>query len=231
MIPFPAVGPPGHAAELRGGNLDNNEKHIEDHEKAAQVHSPSGTSRDDSTDAEMGIDKEHGEEVRELARRMSHISTRSGEATINPFEGSTDPRYDPNSGSFNAEAWVRSLIKITSRDPERYPGRTAGVSFRNLSVHGWGTPTDYQKDVANILLEGVAWIRKLIGQGGQRKIQILENFDGVVNCGEMLVVLGRPGRYSFLSILCPEVTELTHGQWMFNATEDNCWRDPWSVRR
>lgn len=36
--------------------------------------------------------------------------------------------------------------------------------------------------------------RKLFGKGKPGKIDILRNMEGVVNHGEMLVVLGPPGR-------------------------------------
>ena len=32
---------------------------------------------------------------------------------------------------------------IQPRDPDRYPSRSADVSFSNLHVHGFGFPTDY----------------------------------------------------------------------------------------
>jgi ATP-binding cassette subfamily G (WHITE) protein 2 (PDR) len=79
-----------------------------------------------------------------------------------------------------------------SRDPERYPTRTAGVSFRNLNVHGFGTPTDYQKTFGNYPLEVGSIFNAITGRG-KSKIDILRNFDGLVRSGEMLVVLGRPG--------------------------------------
>ena len=84
------------------------------------------------------------------------------------------------------------LLAIRSRDPERYPDRTAGVAFKNLSVHGFGSPTDYQKDVLNSVLELGTIARRLVGLK-MPKIQILDQFDGLVKSGEMLVILGKPG--------------------------------------
>jgi ABC-type glutathione transport system ATPase component len=87
---------------------------------------------------------------------------------------------------------MKMLLEIRSRDPERYPDRTAGVAFKSLSVHGFGSPTDYQKDVSNVLLEVGTMARRLVGIR-MPKIQILRDFEGLVKSGEMLVVLGRPG--------------------------------------
>jgi ATP-binding cassette, subfamily G (WHITE), member 2, PDR len=46
----------------------------------------------------------------------------------------------------------------------------------------------------NIFLEVVGLAKRLVGQGKPRKIDILQNLDGLVHSGEMLVVLGPPGR-------------------------------------
>jgi ATP-binding cassette, subfamily G (WHITE), member 2, PDR len=190
--PSPHLKPPGDSSELMGDQCSGSAEKLV-LENAVTHHVSQSPSRDESaTDVETGFDDATREQVGNLARRMTSHSI-SGDTLINPFEGSDDPRYDPNSGKFSAEAWVRALLRIQSRDPERYPQRTAGVSFRNLNVHGWGTPTDYQKDILNVLLEGPAVFNKILGRG-KRKIQILRNFDGLVKSGEMLVVLGRPGR-------------------------------------
>jgi hypothetical protein len=129
-----------------------------------------------------------------LARTFTNASVKNEEGRyINPFLGSEDPTLDPNSEKFSTKAWVKTLVSITSRDPERYPERAAGVSYRNLSCHGYGNATDYQKTFGNYPLEAAGIFNKLTGRG-QTKIQILRNFDGLVKSGEMLVVLGRPGR-------------------------------------
>lgn len=129
--------------------------------------------------------------AKELTRQSTHIST------LEPHNPFIDPEknaiLDPNSVDFNAKAWMKNLLALQSRDPERYPRRTAGFAFRNLNVHGFGKPTDYQKDVANAPLEIGNLFRAITGSGKHR-IQILRDFLGIVNDGEMLVVLGRPGR-------------------------------------
>ena len=67
------------------------------------------------------------------------------------------------------------------------------LDYRNLTVFGFGTTTDYQKTFANY---PVAYLRLLDGLFGCRKrskIDILQGFEGIVSSGEMLLVLGRPG--------------------------------------
>jgi ATP-binding cassette subfamily G (WHITE) protein 2 (PDR) len=159
-------------------------------------------SRDDSSiDSDHTVERQstseadRDEKVKQLARTFTQRSVRHGDGGdyVNPFLGSDDPLLDPASGKFSARAWVKTLIGIQSRDPERYPRRVAGVSYKNLNVHGFGTPTDYQKSFGNAPLELFSLFDKLRGRG-QTKIQILRDFDGLIKSGEMLVVLGRPGR-------------------------------------
>ena len=99
--------------------------------------------------------------IHELARQVSHTSSLNSEYStstlVNPFYSQTticpSPKLNPSSSSFNPRAWVKSVLAIQSRDPERYPSRSAGVSFSNLHVHGFGSSTDYQKTVRNIPLD------------------------------------------------------------------------------
>lgn len=112
----------------------------------------------------------------------------------NPFLGGfpANSPLDPNSETFSAEAWLSNLVGFTKQDPSRYLFRSAGVAFRDLEAYGFGSPTDYQKNVGNVLLEFARLFRWMGGHKKQR-IQILKGFDGVVEAGEMLLVLGSPG--------------------------------------
>ena len=141
----------------------------------------------DSIDMEGEVE----EMVRQLTRHSTHFSTSNAK---NPFfEDDKETTWHPDSPFFKPKDWVRSLIAAQSQDPERFMQRSAGVAFKNLHVHGFGSPTDYQKDVFNALLSIGSLVRNVTGTGKQ-KVQILSNFNGLVRSGEMLVVLGRPGR-------------------------------------
>jgi ATP-binding cassette, subfamily G (WHITE), member 2, PDR len=148
------------------------------------------------------LKQQQRDEITYLARQISHISSRSstysGEPTNSFLDPSADPELDPNSESFKQKKWVKNLLHITSRDPEKYPQRTAGVTFRNLSAYGYGTAADYQGDVFNTWLKGFGYVRGLLGLRKKKRIDILRDFEGLVKSGEMLVVLGRPGRYVHL---------------------------------
>jgi ATP-binding cassette subfamily G (WHITE) protein 2 (PDR) len=155
--------------------------------------------------------------VADLARQISHtgghpdqlsrISTAKTLVDVNPFimDSNSHPELDPSNPKFNARQWVKTLMHHHSSNNGDV--LRAGFSFRNLNVHGFGTPTDFQKDSLNILYS----IPSLLGLGGNKKtkIQILRNFEGVVSAGEMLVVLGRPG--SGCSTFLKTVAGETHG--------------------
>ncbi|KAJ5471563.1 hypothetical protein N7530_008920 [Penicillium desertorum] len=139
---------------------------------------------------EVDMEDEVEEMVRQLTRHSTHFSSANA---VNPFfEENKETTWHPGSPNFRTKDWIRSLIAAQSQDPERFLQRSAGVAFKSLSVHGFGRPTDYQKDVFNSLLSISGLIRNLVGSGKQ-KVQILDNFNGLVKSGEMLVVLGRPG--------------------------------------
>ncbi|KAG2016847.1 hypothetical protein GB937_006049 [Aspergillus fischeri] len=144
-----------------------------------------------------------------LARQFSNVSgTRSRAGLKNPFTGTADPSLDPNSPEFDATHWARTVLQFVSQDPDRYPKRTAGVSFRNLSVSGYGSPLDYQKNVLNVVFQAMETVAGL-GRRNEQKIHILQNHHGLLRGGEMLLVLGRPG--SGVSTLLKTIAGQTKG--------------------
>ncbi|KAL1982431.1 hypothetical protein VTN96DRAFT_1336 [Rasamsonia emersonii] len=183
--------------EVRGDGSQwqetNNEHRTPHHGEEASVDTGEtvfGRGHDGIGDASV-VEAEVSRLARQLTRQSTHFSTKGD--LPNPFlHPDQDPTLNPNSPDFSPRRWMKALLAIQSRDPERYPRRTAGVAFRNLSVHGFGSPTDYQKDVGNVPLQIGSLFRYFTGTGKQ-KIQILRDFDGLVKSGEMLVVLGRPG--------------------------------------
>ncbi|KAL2884521.1 Multidrug resistance protein [Colletotrichum sp. CLE4] len=127
---------------------------------------------------------------------------------INPFL-SDHPALDPSCREeFNAKKWARALLQHSYHNPEDYPRLEAGVAYRNLSVHGFGTDTDYQKDVLNVLWQAPMMIKQAVSKRRQ-KIDILREFDGIIKSGEMLLVLGRPG--SGVSTLLKTIAGETQG--------------------
>lgn len=133
--------------------------------------------------------------VQTLARKYSNVSaSHATGAGGNPFTlGSSDPDspLNPNSDRFSARGWAKAVVDVVASEGVSF--RTAGVAFQHLNVFGYGAGTDFQKDVANIWIDVAQSVRSLFGGSSKRRIDILRNFDGVVNAGEMLVVLGPPG--------------------------------------
>lgn len=140
-----------------------------------------------------GVDQRE-EEVLQLARKFTGQSTQNTHSTLgqNPFTAEAGSPLDPNGENFNARDWCKAMLQIQTDDKQSHPPRTLGVAFDNLHVHGFGSDTDFQKSVGNVWLEALGLARKAFGHK-QRRIQILQNLEGLVEAGEMLVVLGPPG--------------------------------------
>ncbi|KAL2067593.1 hypothetical protein VTL71DRAFT_2018 [Oculimacula yallundae] len=186
------------------GNLDQNAPHDQidasslgfENEKSHHATTDSdGTTLTRAQTLEEGEEIEErrrDEEVHDLARRLTMQSHQSV-YNENPFEAGEDSRLNPNSANFSAKAFSKSLLNLQARDPEKWKLRTAGFAYKDLHVYGFGSETDYQKSVGNVIFEVIGAVKKLIGSEKPRKIDILQNLDGVVHAGEMLVVLGPPG--------------------------------------
>jgi hypothetical protein len=156
----------------------------------------------DNDAMETAESKDPDKDITTLAQSISHVSRQnslnvdtSGEGVNTFLYPTRNPELDPNSDTFISRKWVRNMLKMVSHDLDRYPRRTVGVSFRNLNVFGHGTAADYQMNFANTWLKAADWLRGVLGMEKKVRIDILREFEGIVHSGEMLVVLGRPGRY------------------------------------
>ncbi|KAI9147172.1 ZEB2-regulated ABC transporter [Paramyrothecium foliicola] len=158
----------------------------------------SGAELNDSDSSEQSdgseMERRHSA-VQDLARAMTRQSTHYDTPTDGrALFGIDNPEspLNPNGKNFSARAWAKSLSQYSIEHGAGY--RQAGFCFQNLNVFGYGTETDYQKDVGNVILGLPDMVTNLFAQNrGQRRIDIVQNFDGVVRAGEMLVVLGPPG--------------------------------------
>lgn len=196
-------------------------------EPAVEVDTVGGDVRPDGT---FDFAPREQTAVTALARTMSRYSAQTAHSADtkvphNPILDKSDPTLDPHSDAFDARKWARQLFTLATHGPTELKMRTAGVSFKNLSVYGFGSATDYQADVGNVWFKALEGLRTRLGLGRQRRIDILRNFDGLVRSGEMLVVLGRPGRYVALSRSGVLSDLLTLPQWLLHAPEDHCRRD------
>ena len=193
-----------HTAESDASTIAAGEGSPPSHHNRSDHKNASHNTRDDDDIAETA---RREDAVHQLARRLTAQSQQSS-SQANPFNAPPNSALDPNGENFNARAWTKAMLNLQLQDEDAAPVRTAGVAFRNLNVHGFGTDADYQKSVGNVWLEGPSLVRKLMGNKG-RKINILRECDGLVEAGEMLVVLGPPG--SGCSTFLKTITGETHG--------------------
>ncbi|TDZ13625.1 ZEB2-regulated ABC transporter 1 [Colletotrichum orbiculare MAFF 240422] len=132
--------------------------------------------------------------IENLARQVTNPSrphSNSGqEDVLNPPKNSC---LDPFSPNFDTAAWTKAFISLYESDPNAAPDRLTGVAFRNLSVFGYSTGTQYQKSSGNILLSMASDLVGLATGRTRGRIDILQDFEGLVEPGEMLLALGPPG--------------------------------------
>ncbi|KAL4971206.1 ABC drug exporter AbcA [Aspergillus desertorum] len=133
--------------------------------------------------------------VQELAREFTRNNSHDSHGK--PIFGSDDPDspLNPSGNKFNARVWARNVARIAEERGQDF--RRVGVCFQDLSVFGYTSAMDFQKTVANIWLALPGMIaRRLLPStrtSGQTRVEILQQFDGIIRPGEMCVVLGPPG--------------------------------------
>lgn len=72
-------------------------------------------------------------------RRGSLYRTLTGQSNVDHaklFEYETGSDLDPYSASFDAKKWTKSMAQLSRNN---LPVRNAGIAYRNLSVHGYGS--------------------------------------------------------------------------------------------
>ncbi|PSN60936.1 putative multidrug resistance ABC transporter [Corynespora cassiicola Philippines] len=196
------------------GTRSRGNSQTNDSSAAKGTNHPSGAA---SVDDDVDSMQRREEAVHQLARRFteqSHYST----INQNPFNAEPGSSLDPAGEHFNARAWCKAMLNLQLQDEKAHPPRTTGVAFRGMNAFGFGSDTDYQKSVGNVWLEGVGIAKKLMGDKGS-KINILRDMDGLVEAGEMLVVLGPPG--SGCSTFLKTIAGETHGFYIDESSHIN----------
>jgi len=98
---------------------------------------------------------------------------------------------NPDSPYFSTEKFIRSML--IKADQQGLKRRQSGVCFRSLVVLGYGSEFTHQNTVGTAAT-GILRIGDTIRQLRHPPIKtILHSMDGVVQEGEMLLVLGKPG--------------------------------------
>lgn len=187
---------------------------------APKEHTPDATLRDveksdpekqglqgyETLERETECDGESKQCSERAIHQLARTTTNWSQVPSNPFKAGEGSDLDPHSENFRARSWAKSMIKL-HREDGKHPARTGGVAFKGLSAHGFGAATDYQKNVGNIWFEAMGPVKGLLGLGKPRRIDILRDFEGLVESGEMLVVLGPPGSgcSTFLKTMTGEI--------------------------
>lgn len=163
-------------------------------EEYASMASP---TRDTQRDTMM-IEEEDRRELQRIATNLSrrhsvasngrplstHISYGQELATAN------DPALDPASKSFDLSKWLQNIMQQMRN--EGIVPKNAGVAYRDLNVSGTGAALQLQQTVGDFL-QAPLRIGEHFSFGKKEPKRILQCFDGILNSGELLIVLGRPG--------------------------------------
>ncbi|KIW64177.1 hypothetical protein PV04_09130 [Phialophora macrospora] len=146
-------------------------------------------------------------EQQNLQRIATHDSLPSAGGQQNYL---TNHQLDPLSDQFNLGAWMR--YKVEQFEAGAIKRRRTGVMFKDLTVSGSAADIKLQKTVGSILT--TPFHLKEMLHARQKHRTILQNFDGLVHSGEMLLVLGRPGSgcSTFLKSMSANYGGLTLGK-------------------
>lgn len=124
-----------------------------------------------------------------------------------------DPVLDPTSDQFDHYKWARMMLKLMDTQGVSLR-KSTGVVFQNLNISGSGAALQYQNNVGSVPLAPFR-LQEYISFGNcVPQKQILRNFDGVLQSGELLIVLGRPGSgcSTFLKSLSGQLHGLKVGE-------------------
>ena len=119
------------------------------------------------------------------------------------------PTLDPTSPEFDVREWLRwYLSKEQAAGVVHGPH---GVTFKNLSISGFGPEVKFLETVLSLLAKSFRWGENF---GKRSEKEIVRGANGTVKSGEMLLVLGRPGSgcSTFLKGISGELQDLRLGQ-------------------
>lgn len=120
---------------------------------------------------------------------------------------------DPHASDFDAKSWMKSINDLWGFDTSRGPNKKLGVAFTSLSVSGIGsTAPKYQRSTGGLFLDQLTRLTRLLSSARPPKdTPILRDFEGIIEDGKLLLVLGPPGSgcSTFLKTIAGETTGLS----------------------
>ncbi|KAE8154581.1 ABC-2 type transporter-domain-containing protein [Aspergillus avenaceus] len=121
----------------------------------------------------------------------STVSSLRKSYSLHKVRQNENTMLDPESPDFDPYAWAKETMD--SFDTEKVDARRRGFLFENLVVTGAGSSIQTQQTVLSTLLLPFTKLGSLIHRQHDNKRTILHGLDGILNNGELLLVLGRPG--------------------------------------
>ncbi|KAF4987866.1 hypothetical protein FDECE_15275 [Fusarium decemcellulare] len=117
------------------------------------------------------------------------------------------PALDPASTRFDLHRWLQNFVQTLGE--QGITAKKTGVVWKDLNVSGSGAALQVQETVASMLMAPLR-LGDLFSFGKKEPKHILRNFDGLIQSGELLIVLGRPGSgcSTLLKTLCGELNGL-----------------------
>lgn len=156
------------------------------------------------------MDEDDQRELQRLATSLTRIRTRNESVAEQGRQvsvvTSSDPALDPSSASFDLHKYLEHIIGLLRK--EGIKPAQAGVAFKDLSVSGSGDALQLQHTIGD-WIQAPLRLGEHLSLGKKPHKKILHSFDGLVNSGELLIVLGRPG--SGCSTLLKTLTGELHG--------------------
>ncbi|KAL1899890.1 hypothetical protein Sste5346_002756 [Sporothrix stenoceras] len=146
--------------------------------------------------------------IRRVATAMS-VTGEHGQADQTFTAG--DDSLNPESANFDIAKWLGKFIRAMRGEGMDNTHVRPGIVFKNLTVSGSAPDLQVQQTVASSILASLELPLRIGEALGLRKRapnkRILHKFNGVVDGGELLVVLGRPGSgcSTLLKSMCGEM--------------------------
>ncbi|CAF3429996.1 unnamed protein product [Fusarium graminearum] len=169
------------------GSTSNHSSHDPQHSTGSTYGQPSISQANT-----MIMDEQDRQELHRLATGISQHRRQSVSslASTIPVVEERDPALDPTNKAFDLSKWLPSFMHRL-QDAGVGP-KSAGVAFKDLSVSGTGAALQLQKTLGDVIL-GPLRIAQYLRSGKKEPKMILHRFDGLLQGGETLIVLGRPG--------------------------------------
>lgn len=163
--------------------------------------------------SERYINDEDRAELQRIATAISqhrpgHEDATESYRTLSKFASipEDDPSLQPENPEFDLTKWLKTFIRRLKT--EGHSLKETGVVYKDLNVSGSGSALQLQQTVGSFILAPLR-LGEFFSFGKTNHKKILQNFNGVIKSGEMLIVLGRPG--SGCSTLLKSLTGQLHG--------------------